>query len=58
MTRTGRPPSNDSKKTSINIRVTDEQRAILKKRALEKNMNLSEYVIYACEEEMSKKMGK
>ena len=58
LTRTGRPPSNDSRKTSINIRVTDEQRTELKKRSIEKNMNLSEYVIYACEKEMSEKMGK
>jgi len=53
--RTGRPPSDDSKKTSINIRVTEEQREILKLRALKKGLSLSEYVLYACEKEMSEK---
>lgn len=55
MARTGRPPIDDSKKTSINIRVTEEQREKLKFRALEKGLNLSEYVLYACEKEMSEK---
>ena len=55
MARTGRPPIDDSKKTSINIRVTEEQRENLKLRALKKGLNLSEYVLYACEKEMSDK---
>ena len=58
MVRTGRPVSNDSKKTSVNIRVTEEQREKLKIRALEKGLNLSEYVLYACEKEMSDKVVK
>ena len=58
LVRTGRPVSNDSKKTSVNIRVTEEQREKLKIRALEKGLNLSEYVLYACEKEMSDKVVK
>lgn len=58
LVRTGRPLSDDSKKTSINIRVTEEQREKLKFRALEKGLNLSEYVLYACEKEMSDKVVK
>lgn len=55
LVRTGRPVSCDSKKTSINVRVTEVQREQLKKRALEKGLNLSEYILYACQEEMTDK---
>lgn len=55
MVRTGRPVSCDSKKTSINVRVTEIQRKQLKKRALEKGLNLSEYILYACQKEMTDK---
>lgn len=52
MRRTGRPPSAENKKISINIRVTEEQRKKLKLRALEKGLNLSEYILYACKKEI------
>lgn len=53
MARTGRPTKDNNKKISVNIRVTEEQRQRLKLSALEKGLNLSEYVLYACEKEMS-----
>lgn len=55
MVRTGRPISDESKKTSINIRVTEEQRKILKNRAIEKELNLSEYILYSCMKEIADK---
>ena len=39
MTRMGRPPSDGSKKISINIRVTEEQRQQLKDKANKINLN-------------------
>jgi uncharacterized protein (DUF1778 family) len=53
--RTGRPISDESKKISINIRVTEEQRKILKERAIKKEMNLSEYILDSCMKEILEK---
>ena len=58
MVRTGRPPSAKSKKISINIRVTEEQRKKLKLRAVEKGLNLSEYILYACKKEIEEGIKK
>lgn len=55
MVRTGRPILTESKKVSINIRVTEEQRKMLKLRAIEKGMNLSEYILYSCMNEIAEK---
>ena len=55
MARTGRPILEESKKTSINVRVTEEQRKTLKLRATEKGMNLSEYILYSCMKEIAEK---
>ena len=44
MNKKGRPTS-EIKKTSINVRVTDEERQELKRLANENNLSLSEYII-------------
>ena len=41
----GRPMSGEAKKTSINIRVTYEQRAKIKLNAAKEGLSISEYAI-------------
>lgn len=47
----GRPKLECAKKTSINIRVTDEQRRFLKDKANKYGLNLSEYILKCCMQE-------